>query len=95
MLNDLEISPTKYMLSFLKQRGWQLPPSTIVIPNVVPDAEQHALTPSAQKKVHTFSSLLSAFGPIHILSISVHTLVQHLPPTKVQLKYVSILCSCT
>lgn len=50
-LNDIEISPTSYMLSYLKQRGWSLPNDTIVIPNVVPDAEKHAATATVQKKV--------------------------------------------
>lgn len=50
-LNDVEISPTNYMLSYLRQRGWTLPNNTIVIPNVVPDAEAHAATATRQKKV--------------------------------------------
>ena len=50
-LNDIEISPTNYMLSFLKQRGWTLPNNTIVIPNVVPDAEKHEASTPAEKKV--------------------------------------------
>jgi len=50
-LKDMEISPTNYMLGFLRQRGWTLPNTTLVIPNIVPDAEEHALTPTVQKKV--------------------------------------------
>lgn len=52
-LNDMEISPTKYMLAYLRQRGWTLPNSTLVIPNIVPDAEKHALAPIAKKKVRS------------------------------------------
>lgn len=60
MLNDVEISPTNYMLSFLKQRGWQLPQKTLVIPNVVPDVDSHVLTPAVQKDVssHSDSTIL-------------------------------------
>ncbi|KAK9813475.1 hypothetical protein WJX73_001034 [Symbiochloris irregularis] len=38
-LNDIEISPTKYMLSYLRQRGWKLPDATLTIPNVLPEME--------------------------------------------------------
>ena len=41
-LNDIEISPTNYMLAFLRQRGWQLPADSIVIPNVIADAKSFA-----------------------------------------------------
>lgn len=51
-LNDIEISPTNYMLSYLRQRSWVLPNSTLVIPNVIPDAEKHAVTTTTNKKVH-------------------------------------------
>ena len=50
-LNDMEISPTNYMLSYLRQRGWVLPNATMVIPNVVPDAEKHEISTTKQKKV--------------------------------------------
>ena len=36
-LADVEISPTQYMLSFLRQRGWQLPQNTLTIPNIIPE----------------------------------------------------------
>ena len=36
-LADQEISPTQYMVSFLRQRGWQLPNTTLTIPNVIPE----------------------------------------------------------
>ena len=65
MLNDIEISPTKYMLSFLKQRGWQLPQTTLVIPNVVPDVAQHVLTPDKEKSVSPLS--FSAYSPFSFL----------------------------
>lgn len=55
-LNDIEISPTKYMLAYLRQRGWTLPESTRVIPNIVPEAEEHALVPVASKKASTCPS---------------------------------------
>lgn len=41
-LNAVEISPTSYMLAFLKQRGWQLPNATVVIPNVIADGKSSA-----------------------------------------------------
>ena len=36
-LADQEISPTQYMVSFLRQRGWQLPNHTLTIPNIIPE----------------------------------------------------------
>lgn len=39
MLNDQEISPTNYMLAFLRQRAWQLPEKTITIPNIIPEVD--------------------------------------------------------
>ena len=44
MLNDCEISPTNYMVAFLRQRGWQMPEITMRIPNVIPEVD-----PMAQK----------------------------------------------
>ena len=44
-LADVEISPTQYMISFLRQRGWQLPNSTITIPNVIPEASTGSTWP--------------------------------------------------
>ena len=38
-LNDIMISPTNYMISFLRQRGWTLPKQTITIPNIIPEVE--------------------------------------------------------
>ena len=38
-LNDIEISPTDYMLAYLHQRGWRLPDETLTLPNVLPEAE--------------------------------------------------------
>lgn len=38
-LNDNEISPTNYMLAFLRQRSWQLPEHTITIPNIIPEVD--------------------------------------------------------
>ena len=32
MLNDCEISPTNYMIAFLRQRGWQMPESPCASP---------------------------------------------------------------
>ena len=37
-LAEFVISPTAYMLAYLRQRGWQLPQNTSVIPNIVPGA---------------------------------------------------------
>ncbi len=37
-LAEFVISPTAYMLAYLRQRGWQLPTNTTVIPNIVPGA---------------------------------------------------------
>jgi hypothetical protein len=39
MLNDCEISPTNYMIAFLRQRGWAMPDSTMRIPNVIPEVD--------------------------------------------------------
>ena len=39
MLNDCEISPTNYMIAFLRQRGWQMPEITMRIPNVIPEVD--------------------------------------------------------
>ncbi len=39
MLNDCEISPTNYMIAFLRQRGWQMPETTMRIPNVIPEVD--------------------------------------------------------
>ena len=39
MLNDCEISPTNYMIAFLRQRGWILPDATMRIPNVIPEVD--------------------------------------------------------
>ena len=39
MLNDCEISPTNYMIAFLRQRGWHLPEVTMRIPNVIPEVD--------------------------------------------------------
>lgn len=46
-LNDNEISPTNYMLAFLKQRAWGLPERTTTIPNIIPevDPETEAVSP--------------------------------------------------
>ena len=41
-LNDHEISPTNYMVAFLRQRAWRLPNDTITIPNIIPDLEDSA-----------------------------------------------------
>lgn len=38
-LNDVEISPTDYMLAYLRQRGWTLPNDSITIPNVLPESD--------------------------------------------------------
>lgn len=35
-LADALISPTRYMTAFLRQRGWRLPKTALVIPNVAP-----------------------------------------------------------
>jgi hypothetical protein len=35
-LADALASPTRYMTDFLKQRGWRLPATRLVIPNVAP-----------------------------------------------------------
>ena len=39
MLNDQEISPTNYMLAFLRQRAWKLPEQTVTIPNIIPEVD--------------------------------------------------------
>lgn len=39
MLNDCEISPTNYMIAFLRQRGWKMPGTTMRIPNVIPEVD--------------------------------------------------------
>ena len=39
MLNDCEISPTNYMIAFLRQRGWAMPEVTMRIPNVIPEVD--------------------------------------------------------
>ena len=39
-LADALVSPTRYMTDFLKQRGWRLPATRLVIPNVVPPGQQ-------------------------------------------------------
>ena len=39
MLNDCQISPTNYMIAFLRQRGWQMPEITMRIPNVIPEVD--------------------------------------------------------
>ena len=39
MLNDQEISPTNYMLAFLRQRAWKLPEQAITIPNIIPEVD--------------------------------------------------------
>ena len=46
-LNDILISPTNYMISFLRQRGWKLPKVTLTIPNIIPEVE-----PEAEKVKH-------------------------------------------
>lgn len=50
-LNDVLISPTNYMISFLRQRGWKLPKQTITIPNIIPEVEPEA------EKVDSFRRL--------------------------------------
>ncbi len=52
MLNDCEISPTNYMVAFLRQRGWQMPEVTMRIPNVIPEVD-----PMAQKVCTHLSTL--------------------------------------
>jgi len=39
MLNDREISPTNYMLAFLRQRACKLPEKTVTIPNITPEVD--------------------------------------------------------
>ena len=56
MLNDCEISPTNYMIAFLRQRGWYLPDTTMRIPNVIPEVD-----PIAAK-------VCAALGICHCLS---------------------------
>ena len=45
-LNDIEISPSSYMLAFLRQRGWLLPQEALTIPNVLPSDGTHAAAAS-------------------------------------------------
>jgi glycosyltransferase involved in cell wall biosynthesis len=40
-LADVVISPSEYMLEYVRLRGWKLPPSTYVIPNIVSTSELH------------------------------------------------------
>lgn len=39
-LPDFYVSPTRYMLAYLQQRGWQLPSNSEIIPNVVPTSKR-------------------------------------------------------
>jgi hypothetical protein len=59
MLNDREISPTNYMLAFLRQRAWKLPEKSITIPNVIPevDPEIEAVSSPLQTQPHLPRSL--------------------------------------
>ena len=41
-LADALISPTHYMSAFLRQRGWRLPATSLVVPNVLPELEAAA-----------------------------------------------------
>ncbi len=41
-LADALISPTHYMAAFLRQRGWRLPATSLVVPNVLPEMEAAA-----------------------------------------------------
>ena len=59
MLNDCEISPTNYMIAFLRQRGWLLPDSTMRIPNVIPEVD-----PVAAQVRRALSHALSQQGPL-------------------------------
>ena len=54
MLNDCEISPTNYMIAFLRQRGWHLPEVTMRIPNVIPEVDPIAarVPPSLRIMLH-------------------------------------------
>lgn len=49
LLNDVEISPTNYMLAYLRQRGWTLPNETLTLPNVLPEVERTDI--DAEKQV--------------------------------------------
>jgi hypothetical protein len=46
---DYVLSPTAYMLAYLKQRGWQVGRSSQVVPNIVPGAANSAQTRSSKK----------------------------------------------
>ena len=50
-LNDFEISPTNYMIAFLRQRGWTLPAATLTIPNVIPEVKPDAAAVSLKRKL--------------------------------------------
>ncbi len=54
MLNDCQISPTNYMIAFLRQRGWQMPEITMRIPNVIPEVDPIA----ARVRPSPFASLI-------------------------------------
>ena len=74
-LADQEISPTQYMVSFLRQRGWQLPNTTLTIPNVIPEVAQLLPPQAAQCKVlfeHKSASAthLHALGQANLLVTS-------------------------
>ena len=50
-LADALISPTHYMTAFLRQRGWRLPATSLVVPNVLPELEAagRLVAPSAPR----------------------------------------------
>ena len=57
-LAEFVISPTAYMLAYLRQRGWLLPANTTVIPNIVPGA--HSQLSADRQKVFVWK--LAFFG---------------------------------
>lgn len=50
-LNDFEISPTRYMLAYLRQRGWKLPHNAVHIPNILDSSNNASQAPAAVKPV--------------------------------------------
>lgn len=42
LMADTMVSPTSYMRAYFRQRGWQLPADTRVIPNVMPVFKEQA-----------------------------------------------------
>lgn len=51
LLADTMVSPTSYMRAYFKQRGWQLPKDSVVIPNVMPAFKERTAVQSPLEDV--------------------------------------------